>query len=565
MGPTSVIEVDVAVFGSGAGGLSAALACAIEGLEVMVLEKAEHIGGTTSISGGAAWIPGAKSGPESIDDDDAETARTYLERFLGNDFSADLIDPYLSSGPQAIEFFDEHSEVSFALGNVPDYRTDIEGAAVTGRCLVPVAFDGRRLGDDFKKLRTPPKHFLVLGGMMVGRRDIPAFLAPFSSVANLRRVGAAVARYLADRIRFHRGTNLLMGNALVARFMFSLRERGVTMRTRACLTEIIRAGDRIVGARFVQDGQTHEVRARRAVILATGGFPAGAAAREKYSDAFPHRHTAAPATNIGEGIEAGAEAGGGVERSLHTTAFWSPVTVMETPGGEDTVMPYGHLDRGKPGAIIVASDGQRFVNEADSYHDVVLAMFAKLKEKPDERFYLLCDSRFIQEYGLGLVRPKAPSLRRFIKSGYLITGKTLSKLAANIEIDADQLEDTVSRHNAYAEAGVDPEFHKGESLFNQYNGDPECLPNHCLRPLERAPFYATRIHPGTIGTAVGLQTNADAQVLDEARLPIQGLYACGNDMASVMRGHYPGPGITIGPAITFGYRAAMHISRTLGQ
>lgn len=562
MGVASVTETDVAVFGSGAGGLSAALASAIEGLDVVVFEKSDYIGGTTSISGGAAWIPGTSGVAEGVDYADTKAARGYLQRFLGNDFTADLIDPYLASGPEAIEYFRQHSEVAFTLGNVPDYRTHINGSAATGRCLVPMAFDGKRLGADFKKLRTPPKHFLVLGGMMVGRRDIPAFLSPFSSIANLRHVTGAVSRYLVDRVRQHRGTNLLMGNALVARFMFSLRERRVAMWTGASLVDLIRSGDQIVGARFIRNGQTHEVKTRKAVVLATGGFPAGATAREKYSGAFPHNQTAAPTKNVGEGIEAGAEVGGVVDPSVHTTAFWSPVTVMAKPGAEDTVMPYGHLDRGKPGAIIVTSDGQRFVNEADSYHDVVLAMFAKLKEKADQRFYLLCDRRFIREYGLGLVRPKAVSLRRFINSGYLVTGATLNELAAQIEVDVGGLKDTVSRHNAYAEIGVDLEFHKGETVFNQYNGDPECLPNNCLRPLERAPFYAARIHPGTIGTAVGLETNADAQVLDEAKQAIPGLYACGNDMASVMRGHYPGPGITIGPAITFGYRAAMHIRLT---
>lgn len=553
-------EFDVVVLGSGAGGMSAALVCASAGLQVGIFEKSPWFGGTTANSGGGVWVPCTSLARQAGIDDSPAQVRRFLESELGPRFRADLVDAFVQSGPQAIDFLAQNSEVKFQLGNIPDYHAETPGGRVDGRVLFPLPFDARQLGSAFAQLRSPWKRFLVFGGMMVGRRDIPALMRPFASWANATYTLSMLLRYAADRLTFHRGTQVLMGNALAARFLYSLRQRQVFMQAQASLTQLlVTDGGAVHGVLVHTPTGTLRVRARKGVVLATGGFAHSPTLRARYGGAHPHHLSAAYPESVGDGLKAAVQVGAAVDHEMSSPAFWTPASLLHERDGSQVVFPYGHLDRGKPGAIIVNALGQRFVNEADSYHDVVTAMYAGPDSDARLHSHLICDHRFIRQYGLGAVRPAPYRLRPYIQMGYLMKESTLAALARRIGVDEARLQATVEQHNRDARAGVDPVFGKGNSAFNRYNGDPHCQPNPCLRPLETGPFYALRIYPATLGTAAGIKTDANAQVINTEGAPIPGLYACGNDMASMMRGHYPAPGITLGPGIVFGYRAARHL------
>jgi succinate dehydrogenase/fumarate reductase flavoprotein subunit len=238
--------------------------------------------------------------------------------------------------------------------------------------------------------------------------------------------------------------------------------------------------------------------------------------------------------------------------------LWHPGSALVHKDGTEETILYGYLDRGRPGIIAVDRSGKRFANESNSYHDVGQAMFRVGVE--GNRFYFICDRNFVWRRGLGLIRPYQPSLRRYVKMNYITMGDTLDELARKIGVDPEALVETVARHNDFARTGVDIDFGKGASRFNRLYGDPKVKPNPNLKAIVKAPFIALRIYPSTIGTCLGLKINGDAQVVDDKDRPIPGLYACGNEVSSVMRGYYPGAGITIGPAITFAYIATRHLA-----
>jgi succinate dehydrogenase/fumarate reductase flavoprotein subunit len=260
----------------------------------------------------------------------------------------------------------------------------------------------------------------------------------------------------------------------------------------------------------------------------------------------------------GDGLALAEAAGATLELDRDHAGLWTPVSVMARRDGSQAVFPHILLDRAKPGLIAVNAAGRRFVNEADSYHDFVLGMYRPQDGAPSVPAHLICDGRFIRDYGLGLIHPGTRRLRRFVDAGYLVVGDTPAELARRLGIDGAALADTVARHNRFAEAGVDQDFGKGGSELNRFNGDPRHAPNPCLRPIVGPPFCAVTVWPGVLATSAGLKTDEHGAVLTAASAPISGLYACGNDMASVMRGAYPGPGTTLGPALVFGYRIAMH-------
>ncbi len=247
-------------------------------------------------------------------------------------------------------------------------------------------------------------------------------------------------------------------------------------------------------------------------------------------------------------------------------AFWAPVSVRQRADGSRAVFPHFVLDRAKPGTVVVNQAGERFVNESTSYHRFGRAMFeARQGRSPSIPAYLIADARALKAYGLGMVRPGAGGggLRPFLDDGYLVTGRTLDELATHLGIDPAALARTVARMNTHARAGHDPDFGRGRTDYQRNLGDATFAPNPTLGPIETAPFYAVRLYPGDIGAATGLQTDADARVHDAQGRPMRGLYAVGNDMQSVMGGTYPGPGITIGPGLTFAWLAARHAAAQL--
>ncbi|OGA39608.1 MAG: succinate dehydrogenase, partial [Betaproteobacteria bacterium RIFCSPLOWO2_12_FULL_62_13] len=471
------------------------------------------------------------------------------------DLNRELRETYLTRAPEAIEYLESRTALAFKpVTFYPDYYPDLPGATLGGRVLEPVPFDGRELGRHFSLLRPPLPEFTLFGGMMVDRADIPHFRKAWRSPRSALRVARVVARHARDRLSFERGAHLVLGNALAARLLKAVVTLGVKLRTSTQVASLAMEERRVAGV-VLADG-TH-LRARRGVVLATGGFSHDAELRARYLPAETGPSSAACPTNSGDGLRFGLAAGGRMVEENTNNAYWAPVSRFRRADGAPAVYPHSITDRGKPGFVAVDRRGQRFTNEAVSYHEFVQAMF-RAHAIPA---YLICDRASLWKYGLGAVKPFTVSLGARIASGYLARASSIRALAEALGIDPEVLEATVLRYNEDARAGFDRAFRKGGNAYEKYLGDADHTPNPCVGPIEQGPFFAVALYPGDLGTSAGLRTNANAQVLDAAGAPIPGLYACGNDMSSIMNGAYPGPGITLGPALAYGYMAGLHLAK----
>lgn len=554
-------EVDLLVCGAGAGGMTAALIGALEGLNVVLCEKTAQVGGTTSTSGGTTWVPGTHLSEKAGVPDKVEDARAFLESVVANRGGGRLREAFLESGPSAIEELDRKTDVKFAAALAhPDYL-DGPGSAYGGRALGPVAFDGRLLGkEDFGRVRPPRAEFMGLGGMMVARTELGALLSPFSSLANLKATASIVGRYALDRLSYRRGTRLLMGNALVARLFYSLRKAKVPVLFETGLRELLIADGRVTGAVFDTPQGPRRIRARKGVVLATGGICWNRKLRERLFPETSRDYALGPVTNTGDGADAAMAVGARFDDGGDSPALWMPCSSYRRPDGELAVWPHIILDRAKPGLLAVNAAGQRFVNESDSYHDFSIGQI----RSGSFPAHLICDTAFMRRYGLGLILPGARNLSAMLKAGYVIEAKTLAELAARIGCDAKALAGTVDDYNLYASNGVDEAFGRGTSVMNRFNGDATSGgANPCLGPVGKCPYYAVAVRPSDLASSAGLSGDEFGRVLNEQGEPIAGLYACGNDLASIFRGTYPGPGTTIGPAMVFGWRIAKHVSGKL--
>lgn len=557
-------EVDLLVAGAGPAGMTAALVGSLEGLDVLVCEKSDQVGGTGATSAGTLWIPGNSQSKAAGYDDSAEQADKYLSGLIGEDTLRDLRSAFLASGPAAIDYLTAKTDVQFLpCGPHPDYRSNMAGAAIAGRAIVPVPFDGRLLGREFRRVRAPIPEFMVFGGMMVGKPDLAPLIGRFKSVHNFVYTATLFARYLLDRLRYPRGTRLMMGNALVARLFYSLRKRNIPVLFDAAIVDLLGDKQHVTGARVNVSGKDMSIKVRKGVVLATGGFGHNAEFRRRFMPQAVPMHSLSCAGNRGDGLAIGTRIGAAVGSANIDSGLWAPVSIVPRPDGGEGLFPHLVLDRAKPGLIAVNSAGRRFVNEAVSYHDFVLAMFESHRTVPSVPAYLICDAVFLERYGLGVIYPGHRRPHAFVENGYVMSGATLDELAGTIAVDAANLRATVQRHNEFARTGVDTDFGKGETDLNRFNGDAQHRPNPCIGRFETAPFYALPVWPADIAVSTGLATDANAQVRAADGSLIGGLYACGNDMASVMGGSYPGPGTTLGPAMVFAYRAARHAAGAL--
>lgn len=556
------VDCDLLVVGSGAGALSAAVTAAHLGLRVLVAEKQPRLGGTTAWSGGWMWIPRNPLAREAGITEDAQAPLRYLRHELGAHFDAERVQAFLAHGPRMVAFFRARTALRFIDGNaIPDFHGRSPGAATGGRSVCAAAFDGRRLGPWLHRLEPPLPETTLWGLGIAAGAEMRHFLDATRAPASAALVARLLLRHLRDLALHRRGTRLVNGNALVAALLRSALDRGVEFRLSSPALRLLRHGGRIGGAVLgTPDGEV-EVRASRGVVLATGGFPHDPV---RLRALLPHArsgggHWSAGARgNTGDGLRLGESVGGRVAEDLAQAAALAPVSLVPRPDGGMAHFPH-LLERAKPGLIAVTAAGTRFANEADAYHDVMQALLAATPPGAAPEAWLVADHAFVRRYGLGAVKPAPLPLRRWQDAGYLRSHPTLAGLAQACGIDAHALQATVARYNAQARAGVDADFGKGQTPYNRIQGDAAAgHPNPCMAPLERPPFHAVKVVMGSLGTFAGLRVDAQARVLDTADAPLDGLYAAGNDAASVMGGHYPSGGITLGPAMTFGFLAAHH-------
>jgi len=551
-------EVDLLIAGAGPAGMAAAIFARLRGLDVLLIEKSDQVGGTAATSAGTLWIPENSQGKANGDHDSLAAAAGYLDGLIASHTPRTDAQrrAYLETGIEAIDLLQAKTAVQFLpCGPHPDYH-DRPGAAVSGRAIIPAPFDGRALGRDFEHLRAPLPEIMIFKGMMVGKTDIPRLVGRFRSPGNFVYSGRLFLRYLLDRLRYSRGTRLMMGNALVGRMFLSLRDLGVRPAFNTALTGLVTEGDRVTGADISGPEGPIRVRARLGVILATGGIGHAERYRKRFMPEPTPPYSLACDTAEGDGIAAAEAVGARLDDTENGNGgFWSPVSLLRRRDGSAGLFPHLSLDRAKPGLIAVNADGKRFVNEADSYHDFVEAMYRAEGNRKSIPAWLICNRDFVRKYGLGQIYPGTRDLSPFVRSGYLRVAATPEALAGEIGVEPAALRATLDRYNEQARRHVDEDFGKGHSALNRFNGDPAVKPNPCIAPIAESELCAMQVWPAEIACSAGLSADADARVVDANERPIPGLFACGNDMASIMGDSYPGPGTTLGPAVVFAYRA----------
>jgi len=593
---SATVHCDLLVIGSGAGGLSAAVTAAKLGLKVIVVEKEAQFGGTTAWSGGWMWVPRNALAKKAGIEERIDAPLQYLREELGTRFDEARALTYLSHAPEMIDFFRQHTALQFVDGNLmPDMHGTTPGAATGGRSVCAAPFDGRRLGKRIKQLKEPLDVMTLWGMNIASGADMKHFYNGAHSFKSFCHVCRRLLKHTVERIVYGRGMHLVNGNALVAALAVSAIETGVDIRVSTPALQLLTAevpviplrsgvsartaddsslrnastvssdrhGNRaVVGAIVGHEGRGNiEIRAVRGVVLACGGFPHDVDRKKSLLSRAPtgrEHWSAASRGNTGDGLRLGETVGAVVNGNLASAAAMAPVSLVPAANGEVRHFPH-LLERGKPGLIAVSRAGRRFTNEADPYYDFMRDLFAAVPEGDAVEAWLVVDHRFIRRYGLGAVKPMPMPLHSFIKNGYLKRGATIDVLAHACGIDSVALAETIEAYNRQAIVGKDIDFGKGETPYNRMQGDlTNTMPNPCMAPLQSGPFYAVRVVPGSLGTFAGLSTTLAGQVLDHTGAAIEGLYACGNDMSSMMEGFYPSGGITLGPAMTFGYLVAHH-------
>jgi len=533
-------EFDVVVLGTGAAGLVAAIAAKEEGASVGVFEKAPTVGGTTAVSGGVAWVPAnLLAAAEGVEDSPAK-ALEYLMSLSHDLIDEDLARTFTESAPEVFAWLEEETPVGYLVfSGFPDYHAEQPGGLTAGgRSLQPRMFRYKDLGDWADRVSgdLAPRRLIeetpIKGGIWA---DIP---------------DEEMARREAEDLRGG-------GQALVGALLKGLLDRGVEPVTSARARELIVEDGRVAGVRIEIDGEEREVRARRGVVVATGGFEWD----EDLVRTFLRGPMTAPLsipTNTGDGLRMMMRAGAALGNMKE--AWWIPATRI--PGiqfmGRDT----GYLlvgERSLPGSLMVNRQAKRFTNEAANYNALGGAfhqMDARDFDFTNLPAWLIFDEAYLRKFGFATIMKDDPV------PDWLIRADSIGELAAKIDLPADQLVATVEQFNGYAKDGHDPDFHRGDRAHDNWHADhSQEGAKKSLGALETAPFYAAKVEQGTLGTKGGGKTDGDGQVLDHDGAPIPGLYATGNAMAAVTGMVYGGAGGTLGPGMTFGFRAGRAAGR----
>jgi 3-oxosteroid 1-dehydrogenase len=505
---------DFVVVGSGAGAMVGALCAATRGMRTLLIEKTDRFGGTTAYSGGGIWIPGNAAVLRAGIDDSVELGREYLEATVGDRVPAAMREAFLQNGPAVIDELERSPHLEFVWRPFPDYFERAPGGFEQGRSVyaLPLSFD--EAGERAAQLRPP---------LLPDRGGSPQ----------------------------PEGT-LIGGRALLGRLLLALDDAGAVLRLNCALHRLIVEDGAVVGleVRDSVTGDVSAIRASRGVLLAAGGFERNEEMRRAYQPVGAAWSMGAPG-GTGDAIRCGMDVGAAVD--LMDQSWWSPGLLL--PDGDVAFRLY---ERGRPGAIIVNGNGERFANETLPYDQFGHAMLdgeaTGVSHIPS---HFVCDRRFLDTYVFCSIQAGAPIPAEWFESGALVQADTLAELGERLALPSGALEKTVQRFNELARTGIDEDFHRGETAFDRFFGDPEHGPNPCLGELRDGPFFAATVVLSDLGTKGGLLCDERAQVLDLRGEPVPGLFAAGNTMASVMGESYPGPGCPIGSSMTFGRQAAV--------
>ena len=523
-------DIDVLVVGTGGSGLVAAILAADRGASVLLIDRSDKVGGTTAVSGGGAWIPLNHHMSDIGATDSRERAIAYCTRLAAGRTPPELIETFVDTGHVMAKYIEEHAPGEFHASTLPDYQSEFEGAAHGGRSLDPGLFELKELGEWASKLRPSPLMFVPMTMDEALKSQGQPHTIPMKQIVERMKAGLEGA-----------------GNALVGRLLKACLDRGIEIQLGTRARELVRDGGRVIGLRAEREEADLYIRARGGIVLASGGFEWNDELRERFMPG-PITHHCTPGDNTGDALvmsqEVGADLGNLGEAWLYPGAL--------IPGEEHQGRPVSRWvigERTLPHSIVVNGDGRRFTNEGANYNDMSKAMHAfdaSAYRYPNIPCWSILDSQYRSKYPVLTVMPSDPD------PDWLPKADTLEGLAAALGIDASGLVATVERFNTMAAGGRDEEFHRGETTYERWLGDPAAThPN--LGTIERGPFYALPIHVASSGTKGGPRTNARGEVLDVRGRVIEGLYAAGNAMAGISGPGYFGGGGTIGLGMTWGY------------
>ena len=557
-------EVDVLVVGTGNGGLTAAVCNWEMGTkDVLIIEKQDKVGGTSATSGGGIWIPNSHYAKEAGAEDNLQDAKSYLMNTLfGEDVPEEMIDTYLEKSPEMLKFLHDRTDVCYeSLAEYPDYYTNMEGAREGHRSLEPAPIMASELGANWKNMTWT--HFMMRMFNRIHFTQVEAHLLMVQLPGWKKLLARLMWDYIRDipwRLKTPISRRLACGSAGVARLYLSVLKRDIPLEFNTQMVELIADGDAVLGAVIECNGQRQRVRAAKGVILASGGFEKNQALREQYLPA-PTNTTwsAGNPGNEGDALLAGLELG--AKTRLMNDAWWTTtLCVPDEPAPRLAIM-----EKSFPGSCVVNRDGKRFANESQNYMAFQKDLFkTHTEEHPNAPAWHVFDATFRENFMVGplmtkAMKPDSQIPKKWFDEGFVAKADTIRELAGMLGIDADGLEETIGKMNHYAVTGKDEDFGRGDAAYDRYYADPAIKPNPCLAPIVKAPFYAMRIEAGDFGTLGGLDTDTVARVRKADGGVFEGLYAVGNCSAAILP-TYPGPGATLGPAMTMAYQAARHMN-----
>lgn len=563
-------ELDVVVVGSGLGAMTSALCLKEMGVEkVEVIEKSDKFGGASGVSGGGIWIPNNHYAKACGASDSTEDATEYLENTItSGTVPQELIDTYIEQAPKMLKYVTEKAdEIDYvSLEAYPDYYMDNPGAKAGHRSLEPKPVSWDELGDD--RARLQETHHMIylfnrIGFTQVEGHALLTRSKGWIGVMIKLMIGYVFEVFWRMKHKTTRSKRLCCGGAGTARMFIAIKNRGVQVTFNCGLTELIQdESGKVIGVKALENGKTINIKANKGVVLGSGGFEYNQELRDKYLPKPTNTEWSGSGirTNTGDSLQASLNIG--AKTRLMDGAWWC--TTISAP--DEPAPRLAITEKSMPGSCVVNMAGKRIANESQNYMAYQTAFFKSHSEQtPNSPAYMIFDKRFRDNYIVGPLldvqaRPDKALPAEYFENGFMAIEASIDALADKLGIDKSGLNETVAKMNDFGKTGKDLDFQRGDTEYDRYYGDETISPNPCLHAIDQGPFYAIRIDPGDFGTHGGMETNANAQVLAEAdNAPIEGLYAIGNCAAAILP-NYPGPGATLGPAMTFGYQAAKHIS-----